>query len=84
MSAPNVHDKILTDRGSKYAVAGGPAASKDAAEALVSFRRLDAYLGAAQTETREKEEKLKVFAKLVVFRTVARGTKAFVEAFKSQ
>ena len=36
MSAPNVHDKILTDRGSKYAVAGGPAASKEEAEALVA------------------------------------------------
>lgn len=30
-----LHDNILTDRGSKYAVSGGPAASKDEALALV-------------------------------------------------
>jgi putative IMPACT (imprinted ancient) family translation regulator len=30
-----IHDNILTDRGSKYAVSGGPATSKDEALALV-------------------------------------------------
>ena len=33
-----LHDNILTDRGSKYAVAGGPAASK--AEALELLKQL--------------------------------------------
>ena len=35
MSELLILDNVLSDRGSKYAVAGGPAASRDAAEAHV-------------------------------------------------